>query len=126
MLAHCVVDDWAEHPLDLVRVKRAGCSCASDKKQVGISPEVYVTSIEAVEGGDHDHKPLAHAALEEFAPNIVPLVQPVVALPHLLSLSIGVFHRDCPGKLPECFCHAVCKQEYCLRGFPESAEELVN
>src|SRR5207247_7639702 len=74
----------AEHPLDLVRVKRAGRSCASDKQKVRVSTYVYVASVEAVESSDHDHKPLAHAAFEEFASDIVPLVQPVVDLPHLL------------------------------------------
>src|SRR6266705_3611961 len=126
MLAHCVIDDWTEHLLDLVRVKRAGRSCASDKQKVRISPEVYVAPVETVESGDHDHKPLAHPTFEQFASDIVPLVQPVIDPPHLLQLSIRIFHLDRPRKLPQSFRHVVCKQQYCPRRFSESAEEFVN
>src|SRR6266704_4463611 len=126
MLAHCVIDDWTEHLLDLVRVKRAGRSCASDKQKVRISPEVYVAPVETVESGDHDHKPLAHPTFEQFASDIVPLVQPVIDPPHLLQLSIGIFHLDGPRKFSQRFCLIIRKQENGLGRFSESAEEFVD
>src|SRR6266571_4604048 len=126
MLAHCVIDDWTEHLLDLVRVKRARRSCASDKQKVRISPEVYVAPVETVESGDHDHKPLAHPTFEQFASDIVPLVQPVIDPPHLLQLSVGIFHLDGPRKFSQRFRHIISKQEYRLRRLPETAEELVD
>src|ERR1700704_5207843 len=79
-----------------------------------------------MEPRDHYHQPLAHAALEEFASNVVPFVQPVIDPPHLLRLSIRIFHFDGPRKFPKRLCHIISKQEYRLRRFPETAEELVD
>src|SRR5712692_11029964 len=126
MLAHGVVDNRAEHLFDFVRVERPRRSRASNKQQVCISPQIDITTIEPVEGGDHDHEPLAHAALEEFASDIIPLVQPVVDLPHLLYLSIGIFYRDSSRELLQRLRHIVRKQHYSLRWFSESFEELVH
>src|SRR5467141_5004445 len=126
MLTHGVVDDRAEHLLDLVRVKRARCSCTSDKQQVRISAKIDIASIEAVETRNHNHKPLTHPTLEQLASDIVPLVQPVIEPPHLLQLSIGTLHLDGPRKFPQSLCHIISKQENGLRRFPESTEKFVN
>src|SRR6266481_4738268 len=126
MLTHSVVNNWAEHLLDLVRVKSTGSSRASDKQQVRISAKIDIASIEAVETRNHNHQPLMHATLEELASDIVPLVQPVIEPPHLLQLSIGTFHLDGPRKFPQSLCHIISKQENGLRRFSESAEEFVD
>src|SRR2546428_10500517 len=126
MLAHSVVDDRAEHLFDPVRVKRPWRSRASDKQQVRVSPQIHIAPIETVETRNHYHQPLAHATLEEFASNVIPLVQPSIDPPHLLQLSIGISHIDRPGKLPQRLCHVVCKQQYRFGGFSESAEEFVD
>src|SRR2546425_8645374 len=126
MLAHSVVDDRAEHLFDPVRVKRPWRSRASDKQQVRISPQIYIAPIETVETRNHDHQPLAHATLEEFASNVVPLVQPEIDPPHLLQLSVGIFHLDGPRKFSQRLRHIISKQDYRLRRLPETAEELID
>src|SRR6267143_3246607 len=126
MLTHSVIHDRAEHLLDLVRVKRPRRSSASNKQQIRISPQVHIAPVETVETCDHDYEPLAHTTLEQFASDIVPLVQPVIEPPHLLQLSIGTLHLNGPRKLPQSLRHIISKQENGLRRFPESAEELVD
>src|SRR6266581_7854005 len=96
MLAHRAVDDWAEHFFDFIRVKGPRRPRPPNKEQVRISPQIDIASVEPVESGDHYHKPLAHSTLEEFASDIVPFVQPVIDLPHLLQLPVRILHRHRP------------------------------
>src|SRR6266516_2569592 len=90
MLSHRVIDSRSQHPFDFVRIKGARCPCAPDEQQIRVSSKIDVATIEPVEGGNHDDEPLPHAALEEFSPNIVPFVKPVIDLPHLLLPSIRI------------------------------------
>src|SRR6266699_4117561 len=112
--------------LDVIRIKCPRRPSASDKQQVRVSPQIYIAPVETVETRNHDHQPLTHATFEEFAPNIVPFVQPVIDPPHLLHLSIGILHLDSAREFPQRLCHIISKQEYRLRRFPETAEKLVD
>ena len=79
-----------------------------------------------MEGGDHYYQTMSHAALEELTPDIVPFVQPVVDLPHLLQLSIRVFHSDSPRELLQRLRHIVRKQQHRPRRLTEPLEQIVH
>src|SRR4029077_1247106 len=125
MLTHSKVDNRSKHLLHLIRIKRPRRPRTSNKQQVRIGPQVNISTIEPVESSDHDYKALAHPTLEQFASDIVPLVQPVVNLPHLLQLSLRILHRDGTRELFHSLRHIIRKQQNRLRRLTESLEQFV-
>src|SRR6266568_303258 len=126
MLTHRVIDNRSKHLFHLIRVERARRPSTPNKEQVRVSPQIYIPSVEPVESGDHYHEPLAHSTLEEFSSDVVPFVQPVVYLPHLLQLPVRILHGHRPRQLLQRLRHVISKQQYRLRRFPEPLEQFID
>src|SRR2546425_10034274 len=99
MLTHSIVDNRPNHLPHLIPIKRPRRPRTSNKQEVRVSPQVNIATINPMKSDDHYHEPLAHPTLEQLPSDIVPFVQPVIDLPHLLQLPIRILHPNRPREL---------------------------